>query len=253
MQNCKTLKEFLHVSKKSIWNDFISKQIILFTVYLPRALIALAEWSHETARSIQNGKQTFQFFKRLQHICDKLTLDLFCIQTLPTTLTINCIETRTRQYSKRCVSAFLRQGTRFSSIQLDKAGSEEDPWRKYRSSNYSDSHRTDWALGMHNFQNACTATTPSASVKKFSKNPQGKNHPEVPSLSRKNTKSKGKNCFIWDILMSLTLGVNDKQTNEPKFLIYSLSSIRLYISFLHFSTFKIQFHGVRIFTFCSGL
>ena len=90
-------------------------------------------------------------------------------------------------------------------------------------------------------------------LKSFQKNPQGKNHPEVPSLSRKNTKSKGKNWFIWDILMSLTLGVNDKQTNEPKFLIYSLSSIRLYISFLHFSTFKIQFHGVRIFTFCSGL
>ena len=37
---------------------------------------------------------------------------------------------------------------------------------------------------------------------------------------------------------------HDNYTNDPIFLICSLSSIRWYISFLHFNTFKIQSHGV---------
>ena len=36
----------------------------------------------------------------------------------------------------------------------------------------------------------------------------------------------------------------DNLTNNAIYFIYSLSSIRWYISFLHFKTFKIQFHGI---------
>ena len=38
--------------------------------------------------------------------------------------------------------------------------------------------------------------------------------------------------------------IHDNQINDPIFFIYSLSSICWYISFLHFKTSKIQFHGV---------
>ena len=38
----------------------------------------------------------------------------------------------------------------------------------------------------------------------------------------------------------------DNSTNNPIFLIYFLSSIHWYVSFLHFKTFKFHFHGVPL-------
>ena len=64
------------------------------------------------------------------------------------------------------------------------------------------------ALVCTNSQNACTATFLLPQLKSLLKNPQGKNHPQVPSLTRKNIKQKTKNDSICDILMTITLGVN---------------------------------------------
>ena len=56
---------------------------------------------------------------------------------------------------------------------------------------------------------------------------------------------KYKKWAIFDILMTITPGVNMLTRQMIHiFFIYSLSFIRWYISFLHFKTFKIQFHGV---------
>ena len=49
---------------------------------------------------------------------------------------------------------------------------------------------------------------------------------------------------IFDILMTITLGVNITRRMTPIFLIFSLSSILWYISFLHFKNLKFQSHGV---------
>ena len=38
-------------------------------------------------------------------------------------------------------------------------------------------------------------------------------------------------------------GLEMQMTNHPTFHIYSVSSINWYFLFLHFKTFKIQFHG----------
>ena len=48
-------------------------------------------------------------------------------------------------------------------------------------------------------------------------------------------------------------GKNDHQTNDPIFLIYSLSSIRWYISYLYFRTFKTQFLAPCFFALLSSL
>ena len=92
-----------------------------------------------------------------------------CIQTLPLTSSIHCMETRPGQYSNRCIPASLGQGVQFcfSSIQLDKLGSKEDPPRKNRSSNHSDTHMANSALVCSTSKNICTATISSASDKKF--------------------------------------------------------------------------------------
>ena len=92
-----------------------------------------------------------------------------CIQTLPPTSSIHCMETRPGQYSNRCIPASLGQGVQFcfSSIQLDKSGSKEDPPRKNRSSNHSDTHMANSALVCSTSKNICTATISSASDKKF--------------------------------------------------------------------------------------
>ena len=55
---------------------------------------------------------------------------------------------------------------------------------------------------------------------------------------------KYKKRDIFDILMIITLEANMITREITPFFIYSLSSIRWYISFLHFQTFKTQFHGV---------
>ena len=48
---------------------------------------------------------------------------------------------------------------------------------------------------------------------------------------------------ILHILMTLTFGSKHyNETGDPIFLIFPLSSIRFYIYFLHFKTYKIQFH-----------
>ena len=80
------------------------------------------------------------------------------------------METRPRQYSNRCVPSSLGQGVQFcfSSIQLDKSGSKEDPPRKNRPSNHSDTtHMVNSALACTTSKNVCTATISSASDKKF--------------------------------------------------------------------------------------
>ena len=84
----------------------------------------------------------------------------FCIQTLPPTSLIHCMEIRPGQYSNRCIPASLGQGVQFcfSSIQLDKLGSKEDPPRKNRSSNHSDTHMANSALVCSTSKNVCTAT-----------------------------------------------------------------------------------------------
>ena len=48
---------------------------------------------------------------------------------------------------------------------------------------------------------------------------------------------------IFDILMTVTL-VGNMISRQMAFFIYSLSSISWYISFLHFKSFKMQFHEV---------
>ena len=69
-----------------------------------------------------------------------------CIQTLPPT------------------PSSLGQGVRFcfSSIHLDKSGSKEDPRRKNRSSNHSDTHMANSALVCTTAKGVCTATISSA-------------------------------------------------------------------------------------------
>ena len=91
-----------------------------------------------------------------------------CIQTLPPTSSIHCMETRPGQYSNRCIPASLGQGVRFcfSSIQLDKSGSKEDPRRKNRSSTHSDTHMANSAL-VFTSKNVCTANISSTSNEKF--------------------------------------------------------------------------------------
>ena len=71
-----------------------------------------------------------------------------CIQTLPPTSTIYCMETRSGQYSNRSIPAFMGQGVlfRFSAIPFDKSCSEQDPQRKDRTSNHSDTHMVNSTL-----------------------------------------------------------------------------------------------------------
>ena len=93
-----------------------------------------------------------------------------CNLTLPLTSSILWMETRLRQYSNRCVPSSLGQGVQFcfSSIQFDKSGSKEDPPRKNRPSNHSDTtHMANSALACTTSKNVCTATISSASDKKF--------------------------------------------------------------------------------------
>ena len=92
-----------------------------------------------------------------------------CIQTLLPISSIHWMETKPRQYSNRCMPSSLGQGVQFCfpSIQLDKLGSKEDPLRKNRSSNHSDTHMANPALICTTSRNVCTTTISSASDKKF--------------------------------------------------------------------------------------
>ena len=101
-----------------------------------------------------------------------------CIQTLLQTFLIHCIESRPGQHSNRCIPAFLGQGVRFrfSSIQFDKLGSNEDPGRNYRSPNHIDTHMANSTLVCTTSKNVCTATILLPMLRNFSKNPLGKNH-----------------------------------------------------------------------------
>ena len=71
----------------------------------------------------------------------------------------------------------------------------------------------------------------------------------LPKLIFAVFSSKHIKWAIFDILMTLNLGVNITRQMTPIFLIYSLSSIRWYISFLHFKNLKFQSHGVPIFQY----
>ena len=68
------------------------------------------------------------------------------------------------------------------------------------------------------------------------------------AISRKYNKRD-----IFDILMIITLEANMITREITPFFMYSLSSIRWYISFLHFQNFKTQFHVGPPFALCSGL
>ena len=101
-----------------------------------------------------------------------------CIQTLLQTFLIHCMESRPRQYSNRCIPAFLGQGVwfRFSSIQFDKLGSNEDPGRNYRSPNHSD---TTWQTQPWYARLLKMFVQPPfllPLLRNFLRNPLGKNH-----------------------------------------------------------------------------
>ena len=83
-----------------------------------------------------------------------------CIEILPLSSTIYCMETRPRQNSNKCVPASMRYGVRFrlSSIQLDNTVSKEDPRRrKDRSTNHSNTHMANSDLVCTTSKNVCTA------------------------------------------------------------------------------------------------
>ena len=71
--------------------------------------------------------------------------------------------------SRIATDASLGQGVRFrfSSFQLEKSVSKEDPRRKDRSSNYSDTHMANSAMVCTTSKNVCAATISSASDKKY--------------------------------------------------------------------------------------
>ena len=67
----------------------------------------------------------------------------------------------------------------------------------------------------------------------------------LPQLILAVISKKHKKMSHFDILMSITLEVNMiNRQMTPFFSSNLLSSIRQYISILHFNTFKIQFNGV---------
>ena len=121
-----------------------------------------------------------------------------CIQALPLTSTMHCLETRPGQYSKGCVPTSLEQGIRFlsSSIQLDNLGSKEDPRRKERQSNHSDTHMASSALICTDSENVCRATISSASFKKCVSKSAGK---KLPSSRNNVTEISGVVDF-WESL-----------------------------------------------------
>ena len=100
-----------------------------------------------------------------------------CIQILPPTSSIHCMETRPRQHSNRCIPSSSAQGVQFcfSSIQLGKSGSKEDDSRKNRPSNHSDTHMSNSALVCTTSKNVCTATIfLLPQIRNLLTNPQGK-------------------------------------------------------------------------------
>ena len=65
---------------------------------------------------------------------------------------------------------------------------------------------------------------------------------------------KQKMSHLWHFNDHNSRCKRDNKTNDPIFSIYSLSCICWYILFLHFKTFKIQFHGIPPHVaFCSSL
>ena len=76
------------------------------------------------------------------------------------------------------------------------SGSKEDPPRKNRPSNHSDTDMANSALVCTTYKNVCTDTISSASIATFLTNPQGKNYPlvETGSLRLAVQNVSGKVC-----------------------------------------------------------
>ena len=108
-----------------------------------------------------------------------------CIQTLPPTSTIYCMETRSGQYSNRSIPAFMGQGVlfRFSAIPFDKSCSEQDPQRKDRTSNHSDTHMVNSTLLCTILKMSIQPSSLLPQVKNVLTNPQGKKYPQVETRS----------------------------------------------------------------------
>ena len=137
--------------------------------YLPSALNVHVYWESRNVKDNSEWKLDVSVFQEITTQMGQTNSGSVCIQTLPPTSSIHCMETRPGQYSNRCIPAFLGQGVQFcfSSIQLDKSGSKEDPPRKNRSTNQSDTHMANSALVCSTSKNVCTATISSVSDKKF--------------------------------------------------------------------------------------
>ena len=119
-------RALLHISK-FIWSYLLSKQIAMSAEYLPSARNVHADWESRNAKDNLEWKVDASVFQGIVTNSGSV-----CIQTLPPTSLIHCMETRPGQHSSRCIPASLGQGVRFcfSSIQFDKSGSKEDPRRK---------------------------------------------------------------------------------------------------------------------------
>ena len=106
--------------------------------YVPSSLNVHADWESQNAKDNSEWKLDVSVFQDIVTHMGQLTLDLLASR----------LETRPGQYSNRCIPASSGQGVQFcfSSIQLDKSRSKEDPTRKNRSSNYSDTHLANSAL-----------------------------------------------------------------------------------------------------------
>ena len=100
------------------------------------------------------------------------------IQALPSVSSIHGIETAPRQYRNRCIHEFLEQGVQFpfSSIQLDKLGSQENPNRKNRSSNHSASHMRNSVLVWTTSKKSVQQSFLLPQIRNLLTKPRGKNY-----------------------------------------------------------------------------
>ena len=175
-------RKLLHLSK-SIWSYFLSKKNVMSEEYLSSALNVHADWESRNAKANSEWKIDVSFFQEIVTHMGQHSGSV-CIQNLPPTSSIHCMETRLRQYGNRCIPSSLGQGLQFSfsSIQLDKSCPKEDHTRKNRSSNHSDTHTKNSPLVCTASKNVCTVTISSASDKKF----------VINSTGRKSSSSKNR-------------------------------------------------------------
>ena len=125
------------------------------------------------------------------------------------------METGPGQYSNRCFLESLGQEALFffSSSHLDETDSKDDPRRKDRLSNHSDTHMTNPALLCTNFKKVCRTTIFSVSGKILAK----KFTLEKPSFTRnKVTEISGVEGFRESLQIEGIAGNASKLISHPR-------------------------------------